>query len=249
MAYWAWSAIGGWKTIFPITISRPLTWTKWRDRRCWKRNVLGHLCADFRFAAQAGAVGFIPPFRLWKLCNTRYLLAPAAVVPFLNQYADPAQHGFQIRTSFNLVEKPWVTNEDMGEFTALITNTGPFALIEITNALPRAKLYSDGKPRPGDAATLQSLNSGVRSDENSFGLQQHPGPAAAAPELIPARSASPITNRRKFTSRPSPRPPPFSCSTTGPTRTGMPGLTKSRFPRSCAITSCAVFNHAWGAHR
>ena len=128
-----------------------------------------------------------PPVRLWKLCNTRYLLAPAAVVPYLNQYADPVQHGFQILDRFSLVHKPWVTNaEDMGDFTALITNTGPFALIEITNALPRAKLYSDWQSPASDAATLRLLNSETFDPMKTVLVSSNtPVPAAAAPQADP----------------------------------------------------------------
>jgi len=102
-----------------------------------------------------------PPVRLWKLCNARYLIAPFVVVNFLNDNADPVQRGFQVRARFTLARKEWVTNntEDMGDLTAVITTNGPYALIEITNALPRARLYSNWQTPDDDASALQLLNS------------------------------------------------------------------------------------------
>ncbi len=108
----------------------------------------------------SGQLDLSPPVRLWKLCNTRYLIAPADMAEFLNENGDPVQRGFQIRARFDLVPKPWVTNmEDMGDVTVKITNGGRCALIEITNALPRAKLYSNWEIPADDTAALQLLNS------------------------------------------------------------------------------------------
>ena len=130
---------------------------------------------------------FGPPARLWKLCNTRYLIAPADVAAFLNDNADPAQHGFQIRARFDLIRKPWVTNiEDMGDVTAQITSNGPCALLEITNALPRAKLYSNWQMPEDDAATLQLLNSPEFDPMKTVLVSSNtPVPPAAAPDADP----------------------------------------------------------------
>lgn len=114
-----------------------------------------------KFSRDFSQSDFSPPFRFWRLANTRYLLAPAAVVPILNDRGDPFQHGFQIRYLFNLVPKAGVTQpEDAGDLTPVLNNSGPFALIEITNALPRAKLYSNWQtPADDEQATLRLLNS------------------------------------------------------------------------------------------
>ncbi|MGA2541328.1 MAG: hypothetical protein ABSG78_07165 [Verrucomicrobiota bacterium] len=141
-----------------------------------------------KYARSAEQVDFAPPVRLWKLCNARYLLAPADVVPYLNERADPMQRGFQIRARFDLVYKPWVTNkaEDSGDLTAVITNNGPFALIEITNALPRAKLYSNWQIPADDASTLRLLDSETFDPMKTVLVSSNtPVPAAAAPEADP----------------------------------------------------------------
>ena len=126
---------------------------------------------------------FSPVARLWKLSNTRYLLAPAAVAPYLNDHADPVQRGFQIRARFNLAKKPWAPDnvEDMGDVTTEVTNNGVFALIEITNALPRAKLYSNWQIPADDASALQLLNSETFDPMTTVLVSSNtPVPAAAA---------------------------------------------------------------------
>jgi hypothetical protein len=130
---------------------------------------------------------FSPPARLWKLCNTRYLICPSAVVPTLNMIADPMQNGFQILLRFNLARKPWVTNiEDMGDLTTSVTNNGVFALVEITNALPRAKLYSNWKIPADDASALQLLNSQAFDPMKTVLVSSNtPVPPAAAPDADP----------------------------------------------------------------
>ena len=134
--------------------------------------------------ARFAQADFAPPVRLWKLCNARYLIAPDVVVPFLNENADPVQRGFQIRARFSLARKEWVTNnaEDLGDLTAVITNNGPYALIEITNALPRAKLYSNWQTPADDASALQLLNSQAFDPMKTVLVSSNtPVPAAAAP--------------------------------------------------------------------
>ena len=36
-----------------------------------------------------------PAARLWKLTNTRYILAAAALLPALNEFGDPQHHSFR----------------------------------------------------------------------------------------------------------------------------------------------------------
>jgi hypothetical protein len=138
-----------------------------------------------KYGRTAEEVDFAPPVRLWKLCNARFLLAPADVVSYLNDRADPLQHGFQIRARFALENKPWVTGqpEDSGDLTAVLTNNGPFALIELTNALPRAKLYSNWQVPADDASTLQLLNSETFDPMKTVLVSRKtPVPAATAPD-------------------------------------------------------------------
>jgi hypothetical protein len=100
-----------------------------------------------------------PATRLWKLTNTRYLLAAATLLPTLNQIGDPQHHSFQIVKRFNLVPKSGLgAVEDAGDLTPQINDKGNCALIENTNVLPRAKLFSYWLT-PNDQTAQQVLTS------------------------------------------------------------------------------------------
>jgi len=95
---------------------------------------------------------------LWKLTNTRYIFAAANLLPALNQMASPGRQAFRYVMRFNLVDKPGVTVRlDAGDTCPQITDQGADALIEYTEALPRAKLYSRWLVPPDDDAALQAL--------------------------------------------------------------------------------------------
>jgi len=97
--------------------------------------------------------------RMWKLTNTRYLLAAAGLLPALNEFGDPQHHAFQIVKQFNLVPKPGLslTNiADAGDLTPQLSDTGNCALIEDTDVLPRVKLYSNWVTT-NDQTILQTL--------------------------------------------------------------------------------------------
>jgi hypothetical protein len=101
--------------------------------------------------------------RLWQLTNTRYIIANAGVAAAFNQIYKTGQP-FVVKTPFTftnadgtLMAKPGVEQiVDSGDVRIQTNNTGPFALIEYTDALPRAKLYSNWKIL-GDSETLQTL--------------------------------------------------------------------------------------------
>jgi hypothetical protein len=100
-----------------------------------------------------------PVARLWKLTNTRYIFAPANLVPALNQLADPGRDAFHIVKRFDFENKPGVTlRQDAGDIYPQISDTGANALIEFTDALPRAKLYAHWLTPADDDATLQALS-------------------------------------------------------------------------------------------
>jgi hypothetical protein len=99
-----------------------------------------------------------PPVRLWRLTNTRYLLADARLTPALNQLAEP-KNGFRNVMLMDMVAKPGVQQvEDNGDITIQTNDNGHIALIEFTKALPRAKLYSNWQMLD-DTTTLAKLNS------------------------------------------------------------------------------------------
>jgi len=99
-----------------------------------------------------------PAARLWKLTNTRYIFAAAELLPVLNELADPAHQAFRYLKRFNLVDKPGVTcRVDADDLVPQITDQGRDALIEFTDALPRAKLYSKWLIATNDETTLLTL--------------------------------------------------------------------------------------------
>jgi hypothetical protein len=76
--------------------------------------------------------------RRWQLTNTRYLLGTAPLVEVLNQVFDPGQKRFEMRMLFEFYQD-WAG----GPILTRTNTTGPFALIEFTGALPRAKLFTN----------------------------------------------------------------------------------------------------------
>jgi hypothetical protein len=96
--------------------------------------------------------------RLWELTNTRYLLGPAALLDLFNGQFDPGQNLFHILQHFDVVAKPGIAQPTrLEELTAVANDTGPYALIEFTGALPRAKLYSNWQVNTNDTANLKTL--------------------------------------------------------------------------------------------
>ncbi len=99
-----------------------------------------------------------PATRLWRLTNTRYLIAGVEWVEALNQLGEP-KHSFRTVMRLDVVNKPGITKpEDSGDQTVQTNSDGKYALIEYIAALPRAKLYSDWKS-VDDATALRLLGS------------------------------------------------------------------------------------------
>jgi len=103
--------------------------------------------------------------RLWQLTNTRYILGSKDAVDQLNGMVDPVQKRIRVKMPFGLGLKPGVTPPDASTATAdlvqLLTATasesGPFAVLEFTGTLPRAKFYTDWQAGLDDARVLQRL--------------------------------------------------------------------------------------------
>jgi hypothetical protein len=97
--------------------------------------------------------------RLWELTNTRYLLGPAGLLDLFNEQFDPGWQRFRIVQRFTIALKPGVNefHQRLEELTAVPKDTGDYALIEFTGALPRARLYSNWQVSTNDDATLKTL--------------------------------------------------------------------------------------------
>jgi hypothetical protein len=146
----------------------------------------------------ARAVG--PSTRLWKLTNTRYLLAAAALLPALNAIGDPQPNSFSMAKRFNLVPKPGytfiptpgLTNvADAGDITPQLNDNGNCALIEYSGILPRVRLYSYWLTSPNDQVTLQTLTSPQWDPAQSVLVSSNtPVPPPAAPPGTDAGAVS-----------------------------------------------------------
>lgn len=105
--------------------------------------------------------------RLWQLTNTRYVLGSRDIVDQLNQMLDPVQKRLRVRLPFALGLKPGVQppapTTPIADVVQLLTATsseqGPYAVIEFTGALPRAKFYSDWQAGVSDTNALETLRS------------------------------------------------------------------------------------------
>ncbi len=98
--------------------------------------------------------------RKWELTNTRYLLGMAGFVDLLNKQFDPGRERYRVAETFRIVPKPGVAAiTKLEELTAEFSTNGPYAIIEFTGALPRAKLYTNWQVSTNEAATLQTLAS------------------------------------------------------------------------------------------
>jgi len=91
--------------------------------------------------------------RLLTLTNTRYILGLAGqFVETLNDQLDPHQRRFHIHSCFEILT---LTN---GSPFVRTNETGPFALLEFTGALPRTKLYSQWRLVTDDEASRQLIS-------------------------------------------------------------------------------------------
>jgi len=96
--------------------------------------------------------------RLWQLTSCRYVLARTDAFDAANQAADPAHPIFRLRQRFDLVPKPGHENTDSpDDVTAILSDTGPSALFENTEALPRVALYSHWEVNTNNQAVLADL--------------------------------------------------------------------------------------------
>src|SRR2546427_5762721 len=93
------------------------------------------------------------PTRLWELTNTRYILGLAGgFTDALNQQLDPAHKRFREHAAFKFTQ-----NQGSSNVGAETNNAGPWALLEFTGALPRAKVYPQWQVSRNDDDTLAKL--------------------------------------------------------------------------------------------
>jgi hypothetical protein len=115
--------------------------------------------------------------RSWELTNTRYLFGLAGeFVRLLNEQIDPGRNRFRVHTPFALYQ-----DSPSGPLRAQITTNGPFALLEFTGALPRAKLFANWRVSTNDEATLQELaNPAFDPHQTVLVANELPAPSSGA---------------------------------------------------------------------
>jgi hypothetical protein len=94
--------------------------------------------------------------RAWQLSDTRYILGSADAADFLRRrdYLDSLEPVGR----FELAPKPGIARVTRADqLTAFFSDTGRFGLFELTNALPRAKLFSHWQVNTNGAAVLEEL--------------------------------------------------------------------------------------------
>jgi hypothetical protein len=121
-----------------------------------------------------------PAMRLWQLTNTRYILSQASIMELLNTKVDPTHHSFRIQNLFDVHRKAEASAMvDFGDLTAEIGPKGAYALVDYTQTLPRAKLFSNWETTTNDADTLRKLTSRQFDPTTTVMVwNNHPLPAA-----------------------------------------------------------------------
>lgn len=121
--------------------------------------------------------------RLWELTGTRYLLGlSGGFIGSLNTQLDPGANRLKLDSAFALEPKPEAplpAGRGM-DYTGRIQPDGPYAIIEFTGALPRARLYSQWQ------IETNRTNALLRISEPAFDPQR----TVVVGEEMPATSAA-----------------------------------------------------------
>jgi hypothetical protein len=113
--------------------------------------------------------------RYWQVTNTRLMFAPAGSAAQINRLLDPEKQRFNQLFAFQLVQR----GDQL--FGAQTNTTGPFALLEFTGALPRAKLYGRWESGREDNDVLKLLTTPAFDPETTV-LVADPLPAPVVPK-------------------------------------------------------------------
>jgi hypothetical protein len=142
---------------FPYHNIQALDVAQWPRMPLVDSNYLGNFICT---GTNASTANLEPAVRLFQLTNTRFILANATTGPLLNERGDPAHKPFQTRARLSMQPRPGVGRpEDLGDYTVEPDDSGKFAVVEYTQTLPRAKLFSDWKSGGDGPATLKTLAS------------------------------------------------------------------------------------------
>lgn len=123
--------------------------------------------------------------RHWELTNTRYIIGLAAYQQSLNEIG-PGK--FHVHSRYELAPKSNVVNfSSLEQLTVQSNAAGSLALFELTNALPRAKLYTQWQVSTNDQETLAKLADETFDVQNTVLLSEPPAaqPASATTNSSP----------------------------------------------------------------
>lgn len=116
--------------------------------------------------------------RHWELTNTRYIIGLAAYFGGLNEIA-PGK--FRMLSRYDIAPKPGITQPRLYEhMTVYPKDDGPLALMEFTNTLPRAKLYTQWQVSTNDQETIDKLADKSFDVHNTLLLSEPLGSQPAA---------------------------------------------------------------------
>lgn len=119
--------------------------------------------------------------RLWQLTSTRYLMGAAGIANEFNTAFAPDR--VTPRLGFSLEPKPGVTQQqaerEADAWTAVASTNGPYAVMEFSGALPRARLYENWEVLTNGTATLARLKAADFNPTQQVLLASDPGLPAA----------------------------------------------------------------------
>ena len=162
---------------FPDRNIQALDYAQWPRMPTMDSNYIGN------FLCVSPEANLQPAVRLFQLTNTRFLIANASAAALLNEHGDPQQQAFLIRARLVMEKKDGIPEvEDPGDLTVDTKTDGAFALIEYTNALPRAKLYANWAVSADDPAALSTLvSTNFNPWQTVLVSPETPVPQAASP--------------------------------------------------------------------
>lgn len=120
--------------------------------------------------------------RYWQLTDTRYLLGAYVIPEFIVRNLGSNAPVLKTVTRFNVVPKPGGEfTSGMDQMTAVPDTNGSYAVMEYTNALPRAKLYSNWQVNSNSSEVLATIaDQSFDPEHNVMVADGVPAPPAAA---------------------------------------------------------------------
>jgi len=131
--------------------------------------------------------------RYWQLTNTRYILALEADFPAqVNAMLAPGQNPLHTRVAFSM--EPG----EEGRIKVLTNGITPYALLEYTNALPRAGLYTQWQVNTNDQETLATLANPAFDPTRAVIVDEpiNPPPSSASTTPVQAAEITSYSPRR-----------------------------------------------------